>query len=293
MKYEAILVHSPRFSVGKMCSVLGLRASGYYQWKRRRAAAEERARRERALAEVIKATFEGNRCVYGYRRMVLALANEGVDVSVYRVRKIMRQTGLYPASVKRFRPAGAGHASGRYFADVLAQQFTAARPDESWVGDITYIRTKVGWVYLATVEDLFNREIVGHSVSKRIDAELVKRALSAALGRTGASGKGTVFHSDRGIQYASKSFQTMLRAHGLTGSMSRPGCPYDNAVAESFFSTAKRECIYRKEYRHLDEVKADLFSYIELFYNRKRMHSALGYATPVEFRRRYLQETAA
>ena len=148
-------------------------------------------------------------------------------------------------------------------------------------------------MYLATVEDLFNREIVGYSVSKRIDSELAKRALASALGRTGASGKGTVFHSDRGIQYASKSFQTMLAVHGLVGSMSAPGCPYDNAVAESFFSTAKRECIYRKEYRDLAEVRADLFSYIELFYNRKRMHSTLGYSTPVEFKRHYLQRIAA
>jgi len=293
MKCEAILVHSPRFSVAKMCSVLGLRAGGYYQWKRRRVAAEKRARQDRILAETVKATFEENRSVYGYRRMALALAAKGVDISVYKVRRIMRQTGLYPASVKKFRPAGSGRASGRYFADSLLQRFHASRPDESWVGDITYIRTKIGWVYLATVQDLFNREIVGYSVSKRIDSELVKRALSAALGRTGASGKGTTFHSDRGIQYASKSFQTMLETHGLIGSMSRSGCPYDNAVAESFFSTAKRECIYRKEYSGLDEVKADLFAYIELFYNRKRMHSALGYKTPVEYKSRHLQGIAA
>jgi putative transposase len=293
MKYEAILVHSPRFSVRTMCGVLGLRESGYYQWRRRREAAWERARSDAALAEKVRATFEENKCVYGYRMMVRALAKEGVGVSVYRVRRIMRQTGLFPASVRKFRPAGAGRASGRYFANVLAQNFSAERPDQSWVGDITYIKTRLGWVYLATVEDLFNREIVGYAVSKRIDSELVKRALSAALGRTGASGKGTVFHSDRGIQYASKSFQTMLRGHGLIGSMSRPGCPYDNAVAESFFSTAKRERIYRKEYEDLGEVKADLFAYIELFYNRKRMHSTLGYRTPVEFKRMYLQGIAA
>jgi putative transposase len=293
MKYEAILVHSPRFSVAKMCAVLGLRASSYYQWRRRRAAAEVRVRHDRILAETVKTTFEENRRVYGYRRMALALADQGVNVSVYRVRRIMRQTGLYPVTVRRFRPAGRGRASGAFFANALAQDFSAKQPNESWVGDITYIKTKIGWVYLATVQDLFNREIVGYAVSKRIDSELVKRALSAALGRTGASGKGTLFHSDRGIQYASKSFQTMLRDHGFVGSMSRSGCPYDNAVAESFFSTAKRECIYRKEYAGLDEVKADLFAYIELFYNRKRMHSALGYKTPVEFKKRHLQGVAA
>lgn len=293
MKYEAILVHSPRFSVRKMCGVLGLKESSYYQWRSRRRVAEERTRRDKALADEIRATFEENRCVYGYRMMVRALAAKGVGVSVYRVRKIMRQTGLYPVSTKKFRPGGSGKASGRYLANVLAREFAAAQPNERWVGDITYIKTKVGWAYLATVEDLFNREIVGYAVSKRIDSELVKRAMSAALGRTGASGKGTVFHSDRGIQYASKSFQTMLRAHGMVGSMSRPGCPYDNAVAESFFSTAKRECIYRKEYKDLDEVRADLFSYIELFYNRKRMHSSLGYRSPAEFKRLYLQGNAA
>ena len=205
MKYEAILVHSPRFSVRKMCGVLGLKESSYYQWRSRRRVAEERTRRDKALADEIRATFEENRCVYGYRMMVRALAAKGVGVSVYRVRKIMRQTGLYPVSTKKFRPGGSGKASGRYLANVLAREFAAAEPNERWVGDITYIKTKVGWAYLATVEDLFNREIVGYAVSKRIDSELVKRAMSAALGRTGASGKGTVFHSDRGSTRPSRS----------------------------------------------------------------------------------------
>jgi putative transposase len=139
-------------------------------------------------------------------------------------------------------------------------------------------------VYLAIVLDLFNKEVIGYSISKEIDAELVKRALSNALVTTRGRGEGTIFHSDRGIQYSSKSFQEMLRRYGITGSMNRPGCPYDNACAESFFSTAKRECLYRKEYATINDVKLDLFDYIELFYNRKRMHRSLGYRSPVDFR---------
>ena len=166
----------------------------------------------------------------------------------------------------------------------MNRNFNPAGFNEIWEGDITYIKTCLGWVYLAIVLDLYNKEVIGYSVSKNIDTELVKRALSNALVNTGGGGKTTIFHSDRGIQYSSKSFQQMLTQYGITGSMSRPGSPYDNACAESFFSTAKRECIYRKEYVTIEEVKSDLFSYIELFYNRKRMHTSLGYQSPVGFR---------
>jgi len=139
-------------------------------------------------------------------------------------------------------------------------------------------------VYLAVVIDLYNREIIGYSLSKSIDSELVKRALSNAIVNQRPDYGKTIFHSDRGIQYSSKSYQRMLNDNGIIGSMSKGGCPYDNACVESFFSTAKRECIYRKEYDTMEEVKRDLFDYIELFHNRKRMHRTLGYRSPVEYR---------
>ena len=152
------------------------------------------------------------------------------------------------------------------------------------MGDITYVKTILGYVYLAAVIDLYNREIVGYSIGKEINAELVKAALGDALGRRVKVSERLIFHSDRGCQYSSKSFQTMLKINGIEGSMGRPGCPYDNACIESFFSSAKRECIYRKNFSSIEEVKRDLFEYIELFYNRKRIHAALGYLSPVEYR---------
>ena len=167
--------------------------------------------------------------------------------------------------------------------DGLKQNFAVEKPGKILSGDITYIRTNIGWVYLAVVMDLYNREVVGYSISQSIDSELVKRALGNAIARNGGL-NGAVFHSDRGVQYSSESYRRMLKENGIRQSMSRAGCPYDNACSESFFATAKKECIFLKNYATMNEVKADIFEYVELFYNRKRMHSSLGYMSPVEYR---------
>jgi transposase InsO family protein len=293
MKYEAILRHSPVHTVEKMCKALGLKPTAYWQWKARRRRRAERDEAYRELTARVRKVFEDNQKVYGYRKMWEALSKQGLEISEYKVRRIMREAGLYPITTRRFRPGHSGKAEGRFFDNVLDQRFHANRPDEVWAGDITYIRTKIGWTYLAVVIDLFNREVVGYAVSKSIDVDLVKRALSSAIAKRGVTDTPTVFHSDRGIQYASKSFMRMLEEHGIVGSMSKSGCPFDNAVAESFFSSAKRECIHHKDYKDFEEVKQDVFSYIELFYNRKRMHSTLGYKTPVEYRLSYLESQAA
>ena len=268
-----------------MCHVLGLAQSAYYQWKRRRAIKEEKAETERILAKVMREIFEENERCYGYRRMCGELRKAMIYLSEHTIRRIMRENGLYPVSSVKFKPAGKGKVTGRFLENLLKQEFDIKGINKVWAGDITYIKTHLGWVYLAIVIDLYNREIIEYCVGKRNDAELVKRALANALVRTGASGKGIIFHSDRGCQYSSKSFQKMLEKHNLTGSMSRPGCPYDNAPVASFISSAKRECIYRKEYADMAAVERDLFRYIELFYNRKRSHSALGYMSPVEYRK--------
>ena len=160
------------------------------------------------------------------------------------------------------------------------------------MGDITYIKTELGWVYLAAVIDLYNREVIGYAISKNVDTELVKQALGNAIGRQGVK-EGLLFHSDRGCQYASKGYEKMLEENGIKGSMSRPGCPYDNSCMESFFATLKKERIYRRSYGTMEEVRRDLFRYIELFYNRKRLHSVLGYMSPVEYRLKYDVEKTA
>ena len=284
MKYEAIRQYSPEHSVRKMCKVLGLKTAAYYQWLARYEKRLEKRIEERRLAAQIGELFETNRKVYGYRKMRKALEKNGICLSEYRVRRIMRESGYFPVVVTKYRPYRKGKSDGQYHEDKVNRDFKTDIPNRIWVGDITYIKTVIGFVYLAVVIDLFNREIIGYSISKTIDAELVKAALGNAIARTETSAAGIIFHSDRGTQYSSKSFQAMLAKHGIAGSMSRPACPYDNACMESFFSSAKRECIYRKQYDNIEAVKKDLFEYIELFYNRKRMHASLGYLSPVEYR---------
>jgi putative transposase len=284
MKYEAIRMYSREHSVRKMCRVLNLAEGAYYQWLQRKEGQEAKKEQEKAIIDQVREVFEASKRVYGYRKMQRALAQEGLAISEHKIRRIMRENGLYPVTTVKYKPARKGQGSGNYFENLVRQGLNPGWFKQIWVGDITYIKTCLGWVYLAIVLDLYNKEIIGYAVSKTIDAELAKRALANALVNTGGAGPGTIFHSDRGIQYSSKSFQQMLNQHGLRGSMSRPSCPYDNACAESFFSTAKRECIYRKEYATIEEVKLDLFVYIELFYNRKRLHQSLGYQSPVEFR---------
>ena len=284
MKYEAIGKYSQEFSVRKMCTVLGLAPQAYYQWRRREAKRREKQAGEKELVEQIREVFEANQRVYGYRTMQHALAKQGIELSEYKVRRMMRENGLYPVSLAMYKPSRKGTSSGQFFADSVQQAFNPQAPNEVWAGDITYIRTSLGWVYLAVVIELFNREVIGYSVSKNIDTELVKRALGNALINSGGGGQNTIFHSDRGIQYSSKTFQAMLAQNGLVGSMSKAGCPYDNAPVEGFFSIAKRECLYRKKYDNMDEVERDLFAYIELFYNRRRMRKGLGYLSPVDYR---------
>ncbi|PKM71894.1 MAG: hypothetical protein CVU91_12145 [Firmicutes bacterium HGW-Firmicutes-16] len=229
--------------------------------------------------------FTESRKTYGYRKMQRALAQSGTKISVYCVRKIMRENGFYPETITKYRPYHYGKQSGQYSPNLLKQNFRAEKADKVWVGDITYIKTTLGWVYLAAVIDLYNREVIGYSVSKQIDTELVKRALGNAIGgRENLSG--LVFHGDRGCQYSSQGYRHMLEEHGIVSSMSRPGCSYDNSCLEIFFATLKKECIYRRRYVTMEEVRRDMFSYMELFYNRKRMHSVLGYLSPVAYRRK-------
>ena len=293
MKYEAICIYSPEHSVRKMCEVLGLRECGYYQWLRRLEKNRVKREEERILAKRISEVFIENKEIYGYRKMQRELIKTAIYLSEYRVRKIMKETGLYPVILKKYKPTHNGKNDGRFYSNIIKQNFTAKEPNNVWSGDITYIKTNQGYVYLATIIDLYNREVVGYSISKNIDSDLAKKALGNALIRVNTKESKIIFHSDRGCQYSSKAYQHMLNEYGIRGSMSRPGCPYDNACSESFFSSAKRECIYRKNYLTIEEVKRDLFEYIELFYNRKRMHASLGYMSPVEYRLSNMYEKAS
>lgn len=284
MRYEAMQSLTDQHSVRKMAKVLGIKEAAFYQWRRRQTKVAEKQQAQRELTAKVRRVFEESDCTYGYRKMTQALAAKEIVLSEYKVRYIMRSSGMYPITAQKFRPTRLGKADGRYLDNLFNQDFKTTALNEKWAGDITYVKTKIGWVYLATVIDLHNREIVGYDISYKADTELVCRALSYALARRHIKDNNEiVFHSDRGTQYASKRFQKMIEAVGVTGSMSRPGCPYDNAVAESFFSTAKRERIYRRNYTDITEVRRDLFDYIEVFYNRKRIQACLGYKSPVVY----------
>ncbi|OHE41542.1 MAG: hypothetical protein A2Y16_05275 [Tenericutes bacterium GWF2_57_13] len=266
-----------------MCRVLGVSEKQYYQWRIQEEQRNGRRLEERELVQWVEKAFHASDDAYGCRKITRELRNEGIAVSEWKVRRIMREHGLYSVTQRKYRPFRHHQETNPYKEDLVRQQFRPEGPNVVWAGDITYIKTRIGWVYLAIVMDLYNREVIGYAASQRIDTELVKRALGEAVGRYPDT-QGTIFHSDRGTQYASSGYQNTLTSYKMLGSMSRGGCPYDNSCVESFFAQLKKERIYRRKYQDLSEVNADLFDYIELFYNRKRIHSTLNYQTPIGYR---------
>ena len=272
--------------------MLRVRRSGYYRWLEKSRKTAEQLVEEKREIKLVEDAFEASDRIFGYRNITRELKKKGIEISEYKVRRLMRENGLYPELAVKFRPQRNGKSDGRYCEDRVKQNFRPKEKNKVWAGDITYIKTNVGWVYLAVVMDLYNREIIGYELSKKIDTQLVKTALGNAIGRRGKS-EGLIFHSDRGCQYASKGYQQMLEEKGMEGSMSRPGCPYDNSCVESFFASMKKEKIYRRRYETLEDVKKDVFWYIEMFYNRKRRHSVLEYMTPVEYLQAHDKEEVA
>jgi transposase InsO family protein len=283
MKYEAIMAQSSIFSVRKMCIALGLREANYYKWKCQRDKKIIKKLAELIVVKQIEDIFLESKNTYGYRKIFEVLKKLNIEISQYKVRRIMRENGLYPITITKYKPYRNGKTNSQFSENIVARQFKIEEYNKIWAGDITYIRTKLGWVYLAVVIDLCNREIVGYQISKTIDTELVKSALGNAIAKTGKA-ENLIFHSDRGCQYTSAGYRKMLEENNIISSMSRPGCPCDNSPVESLFATMKKELIYRKNYDRIEEVENDIFEYIEIFYNRKRIHSTLGYMSPVEYR---------
>ncbi len=293
MRCEAIYAHSSEFSVRKMCRTLELCESSYYQWLRGEKRRQKKRELEQDLIKQVQKVFDDTNRIYGCRRLQKALLEEKIVLSEWKVRRIMRENGMYPESLKKFKPGKNGNKDGKYFDNTVKQDFRCEKPDEKWVGDITYLKTKLGWVYLATVMDLYNREIIGYYVSRQMDSEIVCRALDRALQKRENKEKTLIFHSDRSCQYCSKRYQAMLSENNIQGSMSKAGCPYDNSCMESFYASLKKEYYYRREYATIEEIEMDLFYYIEIFYNRKRLHSSLGYMSPVAYRLKGMGLTAA
>ena len=267
-----------------MCETLEVSRSGYYQWRKRPPSASE-CEDERLGTRLCEA-FEKSHGTYGARRLREDLIEKGESISRRRSRRLMKRNALVARRPKGWVPRTTdSSATARIAPNLLGQDFSTERVNQKWVSDITYIATDEGWLYLCVVLDLSSRGVVGYAMSKNIDAALVSTAVRVALKQRGHP-RDVLFHSDRGSQYASDAVLNLLAGNGMQASMSRRGNCWDNAVCESFFSTLKREMNASAGFRSYREAELLIFDYIEIFYNRKRRHSALGYCSPAEFERR-------
>ena len=280
MRYGCIDRRRARYPVRMMCRLLQVSASGYYAWRSRPKSA--RAQQDRELVSKIRRIHEASKGVYGSPRVHAELVAEGIRVGRHKVARLMRLERLRGCPKRRFRVTTQREPAHPVAENLLQQDFTAAAPNQRWAADITYISTAQGWLYLAVVMDLYSRRIVGWSMSRWMSRRLVIDALGMALAARRPDGS-LIHHSDRGGQYTSDDFRDELARHGIDCSMSGSANCYDNAVVESFFGLLKRERVNRVRYRTRDEARADLFEYIEVFYNRKRRHGYLGKVSPADF----------
>jgi transposase InsO family protein len=263
-----------------MCRVLEASVSAYYEWEREQESAHER--RDDELSALIRRLFAEFRGRYGAPRIQRELAKAGVRVSRKRVARLMRENGLFAKSRRKFKATTDSNHALPVAPNLLEQRFDAERPNTVWVSDITYLRTRQGWMYLAVIIDLFSRKVVGWSLRERMTAELVCEALDAAVQQRRPP-PGLIFHSDRGSQYASRAFRRRLWRYRMRQSMSGKGNCWDNAVAESFFATLKKELVRDHAFETRAAARNEVFEYIEVFYNRRRSHSLLNYETPTSF----------
>jgi transposase InsO family protein len=282
VKFAFIEEHlAASFPIDVTCDVLAVSRAGYYAWLRRPDSA--RAQRRRELARLIQAVHAENRCVYGSPRIHRTLKAAGQSVCENTVADIMKEREIRAKTKRKFVPRTTDANHGRPVADnVLDRQFAAELPDRKWAADITYIPTDEGWLYLAGVIDLCSRKIVGWSMADHMQTDLVSDALRMALARR-CPGPGLLHHSDRGVQYASEDYTHLLTMTGMQISMSGKGDCWDNAVVESFWATLKTEMVNHEQFATHAQARAAIFEYIEVFYNRKRLHSSLGYVSPEAF----------
>ena len=264
-----------------MCKMLQVSRSGFYAWARRDESA--RARADQELSEQIVEIHKKSRETYGSPRIHAALRRQGESCSRKRIARLMRDSGIRAKAGRKFRVRTTDSKHGLPVApDLVERKFSADAPNKLWVADITYIPTGEGWLYLASIVDVFSRRVVGWSMAAHMKTSLVLSALTMAL-KARHPASGLVHHSDRGSQYASKAHRKVLEVHGIACSMSRAADCYDNALKESFFHSLKVECVHGVSFPTRDAARAAVFDYIETFYNRERLHSALGYTSPVEF----------
>ncbi len=280
MRYAFIERHRSEHGVEKMCRVLKVTRSGYYAWHKR--TESNRRQEDRRLLDDIRRVYRQGRNAYGSPRVTKQLHAEGIRCGKNRVARLMKANGLQAVVKRKFKVTTDSKHDYPVAKNLLNRNFTTDRPNQVWVTDITYIPTLEGWLYLAAVMDLYSRQIVGWAMDRTLTRELVSKALLQAIGRRNPP-KGLIHHSDRGCQYASLEYQWLLKKHGFLPSMSRKGDCYDNACMESFFHTIKTELIHHQRYWTRLQARQSIFDYIEVFYNRVRLHSTLGYVSPYQY----------
>jgi len=289
VRYRFVHQHAQQFPLAMLCRVLQVSTSGYYAWRNR--PESPRTQQNRALRRHIEAVHARSRRTYGRRRVHAQLRREGVSCSRNRVARLMRAQGLWGRRRRAFRATTDSQHSFPAAQNLLARNFTAPAPDQVWVSDITYLPVAEGWEYLATVMDLCSRRIVGWAMQSTLERSLTLSALEMAIARR-RPGPGLIHHSDRGSQYACGDYQDLLARQGMIPSMSRKGDVWDNAPKESFFGTLKSELVHAWSRPPRAEARREVFDFIEVFYNRQRLHSSLGYQSPAVFEGQFRTETA-
>jgi len=280
MKYRFIQTHQAEHRLTRLCQVVGVSRSGYYAWRHRPASA--RAQANARLLERMKQLHRQTKERYGAVKLWRALRAAGVSGGRHRVARLRRVHGLEARRTRRFRVVLEPHQFAPPAPNQLRQIFVAPAPNRIWVGDLTAIATRAGWIYLAVILDLYSRRVIGWAMSPRPDQHVALTALQMALTHRRPQ-SGLIHHSDQGATYTSVAYQRQLKQTGLVASMSRKGTCYDNAVAESFFSTLKNELVHERDYHTREEAQAEVFEFIEVFSNRQRLHQTLGYVSPVQF----------
>lgn len=282
MKYTFIRAESKNHSIRTLCHVMGVSTSGYYDWFDR--PISQRDKDNQRLLTKIRCFHKSSHSIYGSPKIQKDLIDDGEKVSRQRVARLMKAASIQSKIAKKFVITTNSRNTAAPSPDRLKRNFKTVSKNKAWVSDTTFIRTRQGWLYLAVIIDLYSRQVIGWSMSDRNNTKLVIDTLDMAIWRRNSI-KGAIVHSDQGSTYASRDYQKMLDEHKLIPSMSRKGECHDNAVAESFFGSLKNELVEHEDYRTKAEAKQSLFQYIEVFYNRQRRHSYLGYVSPAEFER--------
>ena len=276
-----------QYPIALVCKVLQVSPSGYHKWLKNKISF--RAKENQRIVEMIRFYHTQSKGTYGLPRIYAAIRREGFLVNKKRLARLMRVNNIKAKTKRRFRVTTVQNSKAKASENLLNQNFTASSENKIWTGDITYLWTREGWVYLAVVMDIYSRKIVGWSLDSSLSTELVIRALMMAVVHRNPE-RGIIFHSDRGCQYTSSSFREILKNYGIVQSNSSTGNCYDNAVTESFFHTLKTELTYWENYQTREEANRSVFEYIEINYNRRRLHSSLGYLSPVEFEEKNRRE---